>query len=204
MLAKKIIFRIREVFRTPYVYDSGTSFDADHGIDTERINDRNIVRRVYRRLRGFSNYQALPVQYLSQIRKILLTSELKTLVDIGSGKGCVLFYLRDMFDYLIGVEYFQDLHELAIFNAKVLNTTNIEFVNIDASCYRLPSNPCVVFIFNPFGEKVMTDFLTANLDLVTKDYLFIYVNPVALHVFEEFGFRSCATDLQNLITLRKL
>jgi SAM-dependent methyltransferase len=81
-------------------------------------------------------------------------------VDLGSGKGrAVMLASRLPFREVIGVEFAQDLHLTARANVKLWSrlekTAPISLVCGDATEFHFPCCPVVVFMYNPFGAKVM-------------------------------------------------
>jgi hypothetical protein len=88
-----------------------------------------------------------------------------TFVDIGSGKGKVLFMASDRpFKRIIGIEYAVGLHEIAVRNVATFRSTSqrctdIEPLHADALAYALPPGPLVLFIFNALAEEFMRALL---------------------------------------------
>ena len=91
-----------------------------------------------------------------------------TFVDLGSGLGrAVVAAARGGYRRSIGVEFAAELHELASRNVASLgHRASIELVNGDAAAFVFPDDPLVVYLNNPFGERVMRGVL-ANL---TRSY----------------------------------
>jgi SAM-dependent methyltransferase len=92
-----------------------------------------------------------------------------TFVDMGSGKGRMLFVAAEYpFRKVIGVEFSNDLHEEALANIKRYRyrgqrCVDIESVHADAAEFEFPNENLVVYMFNPFGPEVMKRML-ANLE----------------------------------------
>jgi SAM-dependent methyltransferase len=92
-----------------------------------------------------------------------------TFVDVGSGKGRMLFVAAEYpFRRLVGVEFATDLHELAVENIAqyryaAQRCREIESVHADAAEFEFPDGNLVVYLFNPFGPEVMGRML-ANLE----------------------------------------
>jgi SAM-dependent methyltransferase len=92
-----------------------------------------------------------------------------TFVDVGSGKGKVLFMAAEMpFKRIVGVEYAIGLHEVAVRNVANFHSATqqcraLELVHGDALRYALPSGPVVLHIFNALAPEVMRELLV-NLD----------------------------------------
>jgi SAM-dependent methyltransferase len=92
-----------------------------------------------------------------------------TFIDMGSGKGRVLFAAAEYpFRKVIGVEFSNALHDDALANLKRYNyrgrrCADIEAVHADARDFEFPDDNLVIYLFNPFGPEVMGRML-ANLE----------------------------------------
>jgi len=92
-----------------------------------------------------------------------------TFVDVGSGKGRVLFVAAEYpFRKVIGVEFSNALHDDALANLKRYKywgqrCADIEPVHADASEFAFPDDNLVIYLFYPFGTEVMGRML-ANLE----------------------------------------
>jgi len=88
-----------------------------------------------------------------------------TFIDVGSGKGRVLFVAAEYpFRKVIGVEFSNALHEDAVANLKRYKFSrrrcaDIEPVHADAREFEFPNDNLVIFLFNPFGAEVMERML---------------------------------------------
>lgn len=91
-----------------------------------------------------------------------------TFIDIGSGKGRVLFLAAELpFRKVLGVEFATELHREACDNIRRYNwfkqkCPSIESINADAAEFEFPNDNLVIYLFNPFGPEIMTRML-ANL-----------------------------------------
>jgi SAM-dependent methyltransferase len=86
-------------------------------------------------------------------------------VDMGSGKGRVLlFAARHGFERVLGVEFAEELHEVAVENARIARKRGlaIEPILQDATRFEFPDEPLVVYFSNPFREAVM-ELVLANI-----------------------------------------
>jgi cyclopropane fatty-acyl-phospholipid synthase-like methyltransferase len=92
-----------------------------------------------------------------------------TFIDMGSGKGRVLFVAAEYpFRKVIGVEFSNALHDEAVANLKRYKypgrrCADIEPVHVDARDFEFPNDNLVIYLFNPFGPEVMEKML-ANLE----------------------------------------
>jgi SAM-dependent methyltransferase len=92
-----------------------------------------------------------------------------TFVDVGSGKGRMLFVAAEYpFRKVVGVEFATELHEqarenIARYRHMKRRCGEIESVAADAAEYEFPQDNLVLYLFNPFGPEVMGRML-ANLE----------------------------------------
>lgn len=109
-----------------------------------------------------------------------------TFVDFGSGKGRVLLVASEFpFSEIIGVEFAEELHEIARRNirqyrSKTQKCRNIQSLNLDATEFEVPLTPLVLYMFNPFRPAVLTPVLQnlqRSLNSHPRDVILIYVAP---------------------------
>jgi cyclopropane fatty-acyl-phospholipid synthase-like methyltransferase len=108
------------------------------------------------------------------LRDLPLTDYSKyTFIDVGSGKGRVLFVAAEYpFRKVMGVEFSNALHDDAVANLKRYKfprrrCTDIEPVHADAREFEFPNDNLVIYLFNPFGDEVMERMLE-NLERSLK------------------------------------
>jgi SAM-dependent methyltransferase len=93
-----------------------------------------------------------------------------TFIDLGSGKGRVLFLAAQRgFRRVIGVEFAVELHRAAegnVARSTLPEKDRIELVLGDAARFEFPLEPLVVHFNNPFNETVMTEVI----DRLTDSY----------------------------------
>lgn len=88
-----------------------------------------------------------------------------TFIDIGAGKGKVLFLAASFaFRRIIGVEFDAKLARVLQENIQTYQNPerscdSIEAVNIDAREYQLPAGPLVLFFYFPFRAPLLTQVL---------------------------------------------
>jgi SAM-dependent methyltransferase len=114
-------------------------------------------------------------------------------VDYGCGKGRVLALAAERaFLRVEGVELSEDLHRMAVGNiAKARSSGALRAPVVvhhrDASDYELPEEPLVVYLFNPFGERVISrvaDAIQASLRATPREAYVIYVNAIHRDCFD--------------------
>ena len=121
-------------------------------------------------------------------------------VDIGCGKGKQCIYAEKYFgfDRIIGIDFSNELIDIANKNLFNLKYSNIEFQLADAADYKLPDKQCMVFLYNPFNEIILNKFVTNNIDNFTKlTSLIIYANDIHRKILTDFGFETIYRDHQN-------
>jgi SAM-dependent methyltransferase len=115
------------------------------------------------------------------------------LVDFGCGKGRVLIVASEFgFKQVRGVEFSKELCEIArrncaIFKARAGVRTEFRIIEADVADYPIHPDEMVIFLFNPFNERVMASVLInicASLELSPRKILLIYHNPEYDQVFE--------------------
>lgn len=118
-----------------------------------------------------------------------------TLLDVGCGSGIstIYFFKKYPFKCLRGFDFSAALIEAANKNKSRLlaqgnNVESITFEVGDAKYYRLPQEPFVMFMFNPFGWKTMKVFIENNIDILraTKSLL-LYANDVCVNDIGKYG-----------------
>jgi SAM-dependent methyltransferase len=117
-----------------------------------------------------------------------------TFLDLGSGKGRTLLMASEYpFRHILGVELLPTLHQIAQQN--LCDYTNdsqqcfaLESVCADATQFRLPAEPLVIYLFNPFGESALRR-VVANLEQSwranPRPLYVLYYNPLLEHLLTE-------------------
>lgn len=127
-----------------------------------------------------TNPNLVPI-ILNEIKKI---SECDSFIDIGCGPGSVLKLLTEEYEYLYGI----DIEKTFIDQAKEL-VPNAELKVESADTYILPDKKMHIFIYNPFDNFTLNNFLKNNIrSIFRNDSLIIYNNPFyANHLLQEYG-----------------
>ena len=87
-------------------------------------------------------------------------------VDVGSGKGAVLLYAADLqFKAIYGIELVHQLHVIASKNIELYPAAraNTQSLCVDATTFRMPAPPLVVFLNYPFSSKELMERVIANI-----------------------------------------
>ncbi|HWW98791.1 MAG TPA: class I SAM-dependent methyltransferase [Edaphobacter sp.] len=119
-----------------------------------------------------------------------------TFIDMGSGKGRVLFVAAEYpFRKVMGVEFSKDLHEEAVANLKQYKYSgrrcaDIEPVLADAREFEFPEDNLVIYLFNPFGEEVtgrMLENLERSLEKHPRHVIVVMLWPEHSDVVERMA-----------------
>ena len=135
-------------------------------------------------------------------------------VDLGSGKGRVLLLASQLpFCRVEGVEFARELHDVASRNLIEWTrlggrSDRIRAHHGDAAEYRIPDEPCVFFLYNPFGDPVLSrvlDNIEASYVKRPRVMYFVYVNPELRQLFDQRAFirerkRTWPIRLLDLLT----
>jgi SAM-dependent methyltransferase len=126
----------------------------------------------------------------------------KVFIDIGSGLGRVLLVASEFsqFDEIIGIETLNYLHEHALKNIEKSKKSGIDLILGDANSFVIKTKPSIVFLFNPFDDFILRNFLNHNINnFKSSKSVLIYVNDIHKDILRNF-------DLQKLYVneLRKI
>jgi len=128
-------------------------------------------------------------------------------LDIGSGKGkaCFYAYKKGTFSNIIGVEFSLPIIEIANRNKEIIKSHNVNFLNSDASHFKLPDHTSLIFMFNPFDNFIMQSFLHNNIDHFQKyNSIIAYANDIHRNSITKFGFETIFRNQTRRISLYKL
>ena len=119
-----------------------------------------------------------------------------TFIDMGSGKGRVLFVAAEYpFRKVMGVEFSNALHDDAVANLKRYKfprrrCADIEPVHADAREFEFPDDNLVIYLFNPFGAEVMErmlENLERSLERHPRHVIVVMLWPEHSDVVERMG-----------------
>lgn len=132
-------------------------------------------------------YVPTPYYFLRQSLKFINHSS-GSIIDIGCGSGRALRYFQENIKNhnrheFIGID----------FNNEVLNLgrkfdDDIKYINNDATLYEFPQNTVLIYLFNPFGQSSMNNFidnLVSQKNKFTNKLRIIYVSPIHIDLFEK-------------------
>jgi SAM-dependent methyltransferase len=164
-------------------------YDWEH-----RVNTTGATVRWRTRILGLLNspYQPVPPEEFREMMAALAVhldplSDFShfTFIDIGSGKGRALLLATEYgFRRIIGIELLPELDRIARENALAFKQRGgkmeIEVVCGDATTFRFPVEPIVLFLFNPLPEpalRVFSQNLENSLRQNPRPLWMIYANP---------------------------
>jgi SAM-dependent methyltransferase len=166
-------------------------FEKFHGVDFEAsVNIEMLTSNNSESLKHATFYQAIPCDALRSIFNEIrnLNRSFVSFVDVGSGKGkaCISASKTGLFNEIIGIDISERLIGISIQNAKLLNISGITFRCEDAALFKLPKNPCVVYMYNPFDEEILSMFIDNNIEHF-KTYNSIIIYAYDIHDYELYG-----------------
>ena len=143
-------------------------------------------------------YQGCNSDGLDQaLNEIDIQHERFTFVDFGSGKGRgILTASRFPFRKIIGVEYSEQLNEIARHNVLLFPNSakkckDIEVLCADAVRFPMPEGPLVIFLFCPFLRPVMTQVVqnvSTSFYQNQRRIVVLYFNPLFADVWKKAIF----------------
>jgi len=152
-----------------------------------------------------------PVNYYTSSRLFdyLQPADLRTtLLDVGCGKGRLLAMGAAYgFSDIIGIDLSKKLCDAADKVCRTVKSkcpdTSIRVECADARHYNIPETVSVIFLFNPFDEVVMAEFIRKvheSLDRKTRPLKILYANPQCKQQWLDAGF----TETASFVKLRYL
>jgi SAM-dependent methyltransferase len=168
-------------------------FDLKHGIETStRVHPTDLKIDSPNRICSAGYWPTRPEIFHEALSEFNIRYEDFIFVDFGSGKGRVLLMASDYpFLKIIGVEFSSELHALAQDNIRQYNCNtqkcrDITSIYMDFTEFLLPTEPLVLFFYNPASSEVMATVATniaRSLVENERPIFVIYVTPT-YDVFE--------------------
>jgi SAM-dependent methyltransferase len=101
-----------------------------------------------------------------------------TFVDLGCGKGRALLLAEECeFKKIVGLDFAKPLVKIASRNAAIVKSQRITVIHGDARDFDFPPGPLVVFLYNPFSERI-TRGVMQRLNSHANTVYIAYVNPL--------------------------
>jgi SAM-dependent methyltransferase len=160
-------------------------YDAIHHLDTAGEIPAEYMATVGESQQYGHQFISTSPRSFRQFMKLLPHPAGYAFVDIGSGKGRMLFLAAQYpFKEVIGVEYAPDLVKISDNNIHNFrgrtNCSNISSICADATQYTLPDAPLMIYLFNPFDieifEKVMANIAASHASNPRPMFI-VYVSP---------------------------
>lgn len=171
------------------------AFDRELGIDTAGTLSKGTLEAEWDKLRGATGHESVQPEIFDEMIGCL-PGDLSSLrfIDLGSGKGRALVLAAQRgFAEVIGVELSPKLHSIAEKNlARIRDSllTNVRTLNLDAREFVFPVLPSVIYLFNPFGEKILRE-VVGNIERIHCDshipVFLLYHWPMHEDVLRERG-----------------
>lgn len=135
-------------------------------------------------------------------------------IDFGCGRGRLLPLAAELgFHRVVGVEFAVELAEAALariaaYRQQAADPPEMACHTMDAADFVIPDGPCVVFLFNPFAEPVLSKVI-ANLEQAhskaPREIYAIYYNPAHRQLFDDSElFQRCGISLATRAYLAAL
>jgi SAM-dependent methyltransferase len=180
--------------RRPLDYGREYALDRKYGLETRgrrKIAAATLDRGEHRD--GVDFESTPPPSWRKVLRALPLDNPGDfTFVDLGCGKGFVLALAAlHGFGRVVGVELDPDLARQAQANAQVLSERTSRAVDVvegDATAFDLPTEPSLIYLYNPFGPQTMRDVVRRvdrSLAERPRPLFVAYVNPLHRHVWDE-------------------
>ena len=126
-------------------------------------------------------YEVTALEYLDMINAELIKDkdiDKYTFIDVGSGKGRVLFYnliKNSPYKEYYGIEADPLFYQIAEKNKTTFNlpiTKPLTFINANAKDYIVENKDCVYNFYAPFSKIIFDKFMLNNWDIIknTKSY----------------------------------
>jgi SAM-dependent methyltransferase len=156
---------LRDAIRIRWAVRHGPDeFDRTHGVRTHVVPSVGEFARTF--LRGGVEHEPIPSARFREALDGLDVDFTETVfVDYGSGAGrAVLLAATYPFKEVIGVELSRSLHaqaeaNLEAFPSHLRRAGAVRLVCGDAMAFAPPSDPAVLYFYNPFGAGVMRTVL---------------------------------------------
>jgi SAM-dependent methyltransferase len=172
-----------------------SDFDQAHGLDTDGefhgwtyLSDLEI--RSPNWIEGTDYTPIEPERFRLVVNALPIVFENFAFIDFGSGKGRALLLASEFpFNRIIGLEFSPELHQVAEENirrypAELQKCRDIQSCNVDFVEFLLPSDPLVLFFFNPCHVRVLSEVvsrLSRSLRANPRPLYLAYVAPWPEH-----------------------
>ena len=175
-------------------------FDLQNGVITDGVIPGHDLAVGHPNDRFIAGYAAIPPSRFRGAMEKWQASGLRraveeyTFIDFGCGKGRATLLASELgFREVVGVELNPALAEFAHSNAAVWTAAGkakcrIRIVFGDALELEWPEGPCLVYLYNPFGEQVMrrlVEKIKTHFSTEPGDLEIVYQKPEQASVFAD-------------------
>ena len=168
----------------------GRNFDSTYGTDTAGKITPDQLKTNSPLVNQASSYLGVsPERVAKAVAATGIDAREFTFVDLGCGKGRALLVAAQLgFRQVIGVEFADELPEIARENARIMGFGEITVIQGDAGEFLFPAGDLVVFLHNPFWIPVMRR-VVENLRRARYGRLFVlYLTPQIPEILDEAEF----------------
>jgi precorrin-6B methylase 2 len=188
-----------EIVRRFWYNRQDKHFEWKYGITTDHLKILDQIPNLdtQKSIQGghSKGYQACYVRNIREaIRESLrILPSATVFIDLGSGLGKTLIVAREIpqLKKIVGIEYLTALHIIAEKNIESHKGDRIHLLNADAKNFLIDLQPTIVFLFNPFDDVIMENFLKNNIRTIKASKSVIaYVNDIHRNELEKIGMRQ--------------
>jgi predicted RNA methylase len=175
-------------------YRDDTRFDRKFGVETSRHESDYLTRVDSEYVAGAVPYEATKQRDFEKMMRVIpVDRRAVTFIDAGCGKGRVLLFAAlDGFENIVGVEFSDEIAEIArrnveIFSRKQPTRASISVLTQDVAAFEFPDTDLVLYLYNPFGPELMQrviDRVTAFASRSGRRVYVAYRNPKCASLFE--------------------
>jgi SAM-dependent methyltransferase len=193
-LAKRMIQRT--ISKVVLLYNSfeGRYYDYLNGTDTIGVIPISQLDVDAESAAQGTGYQGMNAWTFRSILRSMRFPKESTFVDIGSGKGKLLFLAAEYgFRRIVGIELSRQLYETSLQNLSIYqtrsgrSTAGIEIVQSNVLEYAFTDDENIFCFFNPFNDvimKMVLDNIQASLQRRPRRAWIIYTSPQHASVIE--------------------
>lgn len=141
--------------------------------------------------------ESLNLDYIAELLDMAqFKSKCDTIFDIGCGTGNILNMSFDHgYKEALGIEVRPAIYDVANSNTK------LKVYNEDANNYLLPDRRMHLYMFDPFSNAILNNFLKNNIENIKKNKsILIYANAFSgHHLVTKYGMHSIYSDGLSVI-----
>jgi SAM-dependent methyltransferase len=163
-------------------------FDRTYNVDTAGLVDLSTQNMDNPNWMYGSRYQGIgPQLFREMVESTGIHYPDFLFIDLGSGKGRALLLASEFpFQCILGVEFSPKLVEISQWNIQRFRSDKqqcqaISVICEDAAAFHFPSEPIVLFMYNPFDHHVMTrviENIGRSLENSMQEVIVLYTHPV--------------------------